>query len=154
MPKWETCVLKWARIVLKVCHLILKTVTRKYAARTHTYYVFKHTCKPKVSAVFKQGAMKAYRGRAGEAPLKPVRMQVLTATSMKMTVLSHVVPFSLVETDRRFRGAYCLHRQGDDHPNYEGSKHLWNVGEFVPDYMAQHPIAESSSVVFLYAFPY
>jgi hypothetical protein len=31
---------------------------------------------------------------------------------------------SLAGVDRRFRGAYCLHRQGDD----EGSTNLWNVG--------------------------
>jgi hypothetical protein len=29
---------------------------------------------------------------------------------------------SLVEIDRRFRGSYCLHHQGDD---IGGSKHIW-----------------------------
>jgi hypothetical protein len=43
-----------------------------------------------------------------------VRFQVLTATSMKMTVFWDVVPYSLIEIYRRFRGAYCLHHQGDD----------------------------------------
>jgi hypothetical protein len=42
-----------------------------------------------------------------------VRIQVLTAARV-MTVFWHVVPCSLVEIDRRFRGAYCLHHQGDD----------------------------------------
>jgi hypothetical protein len=42
-----------------------------------------------------------------------VRFQVLTATSMKMTVFWDVVPCSVVEIDCRFRGAYCLLHQGD-----------------------------------------
>jgi hypothetical protein len=37
-----------------------------------------------------------------------------------MTVFWDVEPCSLLEIDRRFRGAYCLHHQSDD----EGSKHL------------------------------
>jgi hypothetical protein len=40
---------------------------------------------------------------------------------MKMTVFSDVAPRSLVEIDRSFRGAYCLHDQGDD----GGSKHVY-----------------------------
>jgi hypothetical protein len=32
---------------------------------------------------------------------------------MKMTVFWDVAPCSLVETDRGFRDAYCLHNQGD-----------------------------------------
>jgi hypothetical protein len=39
--------------------------------------------------------------------------------SMKMAVLWDVAPRSLVEIDRRFRGAYCLHHQGDSYPAYE-----------------------------------
>jgi hypothetical protein len=42
-----------------------------------------------------------------------VRFQVLTAASMKMTVFWHVA-CSLVEVYRRFRGAFCLHYQGDE----------------------------------------
>jgi hypothetical protein len=34
-----------------------------------------------------------------------------------VTVFWDVAPCSLVETDRRFRGAYCLHHQGDDLPH-------------------------------------
>jgi hypothetical protein len=41
-----------------------------------------------------------------------VRFEVLTAASMKMTVFWYIAPCSLVEIDRRFRGAYCLHNQG------------------------------------------
>jgi hypothetical protein len=36
----------------------------------------------------------------------------LILIKMKMAVLWDVAPCSLVETDRRFRGAYCLHHQG------------------------------------------
>jgi hypothetical protein len=39
-----------------------------------------------------------------------VRFQVLTAASMKMTAFWNTAPCSLVEVDRRFRGAYCLHQ--------------------------------------------
>jgi hypothetical protein len=41
-----------------------------------------------------------------------MRFQVLTATSMNTTVFWDVAPCSLVEMDRRFRGAHCLHHQG------------------------------------------
>jgi hypothetical protein len=34
--------------------------------------------------------------------------------SMKMIVFWDVVPCSLVDIDRRFRGAYCLHHHPDD----------------------------------------
>jgi hypothetical protein len=43
-----------------------------------------------------------------------VRFQVLTAASTKMTVFWDVALCSLAENDRRFRGAYCLHQQGDE----------------------------------------
>jgi hypothetical protein len=48
-----------------------------------------------------------FRAASQEAHLP---FQVLTAASMKMTtVFRYVAPCSLVETDRRFRGAYYLH---------------------------------------------
>jgi hypothetical protein len=47
-----------------------------------------------------------------ENELPVVRFHVLTAASMKMFVFWDVAPCSLVEIDRRFRGAYCLHNQG------------------------------------------
>jgi hypothetical protein len=71
-----------------------------------------------------------------------VIFQVFTAVSMKMTVFWGVVPFSLVEIDQHFRGAYCLHDQGGDDG---GSKHLWNVSRFLWDYTAAHPRRQSSS---------
>jgi hypothetical protein len=36
---------------------------------------------------------------------------------MKMIVFRDVAPCSLVDTDRRFRDAYCLHHQGDKSQN-------------------------------------
>jgi hypothetical protein len=39
---------------------------------------------------------------------KHVRFQVLTAVSTKMRAFWNIAPCSLVEVDRRFRGAYCL----------------------------------------------
>jgi hypothetical protein len=46
-----------------------------------------------------------------------VRFQVVTAASMKFRVLWDVVPCSLIVVDRRFRGVYCLHHQGDECPD-------------------------------------
>jgi hypothetical protein len=43
-----------------------------------------------------------------------VGFEVLTAVSMKMAVFWVVAPCSLVEVYQRFRGACCLHRQGDE----------------------------------------
>jgi hypothetical protein len=37
------------------------------------------------------------------------------------------IPWSLVVAVWRFRGAYCLHHQGDSSPDDEGSKYLWIV---------------------------
>jgi hypothetical protein len=41
-------------------------------------------------------------------------LQIFRAVSMKITAFCHIAPCNLVEVDRRFRGAYCLHNQGDD----------------------------------------
>jgi hypothetical protein len=49
--------------------------------------------------------------------------EVLTAASMKMAVFWVVASCSLVEVFRRFRGARCLHHQGD-RPDDGGSRHL------------------------------
>jgi hypothetical protein len=57
-----------------------------------------------------------YMRRNGEEwyrKYRDVTFQVLTAASMKMTAFWDVAPRSLVEVDRRLRGAYCLH-QGDE----------------------------------------
>jgi hypothetical protein len=43
---------------------------------------------------------------------------------LKMTVCWDVAPCSLVEIDRRFRGAYSLHHQDVHRPDDGGSKHL------------------------------
>jgi hypothetical protein len=50
-----------------------------------------------------------------------VRFQVLKATSMNMAVFLDVAPCSLVEIDRRFRGAYRLQYQRDQRPHDAGS---------------------------------
>jgi hypothetical protein len=41
-----------------------------------------------------------------------VRFQVLTALSMKIIAFWDIAPCNL-GVDRRLRGAYCLHHQGD-----------------------------------------
>jgi hypothetical protein len=75
-----------------------------------------------------------------------LRFQVLTAASMKMAVSWDVVPYSLVEVYRRFRGDCCLHHQGTHRPHKGDSKHLYNVCKLIPDYTAQHPRRQSTSV--------
>jgi hypothetical protein len=55
----------------------------------------------------------------------------------------YVAPCSLAHIDQRFTEAYWLRHQGDEIiPG--GSKHLWNVGQYLPDYTA-HPRRQSSS---------
>jgi hypothetical protein len=61
-----------------------------------------------------------------------MRFQVLTAASMKMTALRDITPSSLIEVNRRFRGAYCLHHHRLD----GGSTHLLNAGLNQRDYTA------------------
>jgi hypothetical protein len=51
-----------------------------------------------------------------------------------MTVFSDISPCSMVEFDERIRGVYCLNC---NRPDDEGSKHLWNVGNLLPDYTEQ-----------------
>jgi hypothetical protein len=41
-------------------------------------------------------------------------LQVLTAASLKMTLLWDIAPCSLLEADSHFRGAYNLHHHGDE----------------------------------------
>jgi hypothetical protein len=69
--------------------------------------------------------------------LKFVGFQFLTAASMKIIVFWDVAPCSLVEADRRFWGAHCLHHQDN-----RRSRH-WNVGKFLLDYTT--PRRQSSS---------
>jgi hypothetical protein len=54
-----------------------------------------------------------------------------------MIVFWDAAPCSVVETYRRFRCSYWLHHQWDGANG--GSKHLWNVGQLLRDYTAQHP---------------
>jgi hypothetical protein len=78
-----------------------------------------------------------------------VRFQVLTAASMKIIVFWDVAPCSLIEVYQRFRGTYCIHHHS---PDDGGSKHLRNVGKFLPDYTAQHPRRQPSSSFILFIF--
>jgi hypothetical protein len=40
--------------------------------------------------------------------------RVERSSSLKFRVFWDVAPYSHVEVDRHFRGAYCLHHQGDE----------------------------------------
>jgi hypothetical protein len=64
--------------------------------------------------------------------------------AVKMTVSWDVLPLSVVEIYPRFIGTYSFHYRGD-RPDDGGSKPLWNVGERLPDYTAQHVRRQSSS---------
>jgi hypothetical protein len=59
---------------------------------------------------------------------------VLSAASIKITAFWDTALCSLVEVDRRFRSAYCLHHQDDDW----GSTYLWNV-VLRQDYTSLYP---------------
>jgi hypothetical protein len=47
--------------------------------------------------------------------------------NVEITAFWDTSPCSLLEADRRFRGAYCLHHEGDL-PDNGSIVHLWNVG--------------------------
>jgi hypothetical protein len=64
-----------------------------------------------------------------------VRVQVLKAANVKFAVFWDVALCCHFEVDRRFRGTYCLHHQGDN----GGSTHLWNVDKLQRDYTVLHP---------------
>jgi hypothetical protein len=53
----------------------------------------------------------------GEATHEDVRLQVLTAMSMKMDVFLDVALRSSADIDRQLRGAYCLHHHSDELKN-------------------------------------
>jgi hypothetical protein len=42
-----------------------------------------------------------------------VTFQVFTVASIKMATFSDTAPCSVVEVNQSFRGAYCLHNEGD-----------------------------------------
>jgi hypothetical protein len=60
-----------------------------------------------------------------QTPSRSVRLQVLTAASMKIRAFWNISPCSLVVIDRRFRGAYYLHHQDNNRPDDGGSTHRW-----------------------------
>lgn len=56
--------------------------------------------------------------------------------SIKVVVFWNEATCWPAETDRRYRGTYCLYYQGDvHHPNDRG-KYLWNVSQFLEDFGA------------------
>jgi hypothetical protein len=55
-----------------------------------------------------------------------------------------VGPCCVVGTDWRFRRFCCLHHQGDG-----GSKLRWSISHCVPDYTAQHPRRQQSSLLYV-----
>jgi hypothetical protein len=70
-----------------------------------------------------------------------VGFEVLISVRLKMAVFWVVASCSLVE----FKGSCCLLHQGDNRPDDGGSKHLWNVGKFLPDYTALQSRRQQSS---------
>lgn len=71
-----------------------------------------------------------------------VRFEVLKETSMKMAVYRDFVPCSFVEIDRRFRGIFLPPYRSE----VEGSKRLFNIDRFLPDYMRSNIM----SVIFIF----
>jgi hypothetical protein len=61
------------------------------------------------------------------------------AASIKMAVSWVVVPCSLVEVYQRFRGASCLHHQGNQASTSK------TTGKLLPDYMTQETRRQPSS---------
>jgi hypothetical protein len=50
----------------------------------------------------------------------------------------------LVDIDWCSRGTYCLHHQGN-YWDERNSKHIWSIGQYLPDYTVQHPRRQPSS---------
>jgi hypothetical protein len=53
----------------------------------------------------------------------------------KFRVFWDVALYCHAEVDRRFKGVYCLHHQGDD----GDSTHFCHIGKLQRDYTALHP---------------
>jgi hypothetical protein len=74
--------------------------------------------------------LRVFENKVFHKTLGPSRDEVgkrgyhMTRNSLKVTVFWVVVPCSLVEIRRRFRGTYCLHQKGDNRCDDGGSKHL------------------------------
>jgi hypothetical protein len=54
-----------------------------------------------------------------------VRYEVLTAASVNLTAFSDSALYSLVEDYQRFRGACCLHHQGDQFTFRKSRTHFY-----------------------------
>jgi hypothetical protein len=75
-----------------------------------------------------------------------VKLQVLTAASLKFRAFWDVAPRSKVEDGWHLRGAYCLYKH---RPDSGSSTHLWNVGQLQLDYTVYIP--EDSKLLYMIA---
>jgi hypothetical protein len=69
--------------------------------------------------------------------LDTVYYECCITMQISMSVFWDVAPCSVVDINRRFRGAYCSIIRAMS--NIEGSKFFWNVGQYLPDYTVHHP---------------
>jgi hypothetical protein len=76
---------------------------------------------------------------------------VLTAASIKITVVWDIATRSFVEIYWRFRGANCIHYQ-ETCLNDTESDHLWSVSQFLRKFAVQHPRRQLSSIRQLMSF--
>jgi hypothetical protein len=78
-----------------------------------------------------------------------VRCEVHTATGMKMALFWDVAPRSLVDINRHFRGAYCLHHQCDGWSN--SSEALVNIFQTMRCYIPEesHLFVESLGIIYI-----
>jgi hypothetical protein len=66
---------------------------------------------------------------------------VLTPTSVNVHVFRSIAPCNLVYINRRFRVVYCFCKHSEGHWMAAVS----NVGQYLPDYTAQHPRRQTSA---------
>jgi hypothetical protein len=123
------------------CNLISSSTTKHLL---HWYYVRNIQSNYPLTSGFIWLLYCKGKGRMPQ-PLQPKLVRILkhsvrtskkTQHFTKMTAFRDIAPCSLVGVHRRFRGVYCLHHQGDDRPDNEGSAHLRNVGLLQRDYTA------------------
>jgi hypothetical protein len=69
----------------------------------------------------------------------------VSVSCLKIAVFWVDAPCSLVEVYLLFWGNCCSIIRTMSHRLDDGGKHLWNVGELLPDYTAQQPRREPSS---------
>jgi hypothetical protein len=77
-----------------------------------------------------------------------VRFQVLTAPSMKMALFWDVAPCSLVNNDWHFKGTCCFIIGSAALMTEAVNMLLWNISQYLPDYVAEHPKGHTSSLLY------